>query len=397
MNKKKIVFLSGTRAEFGKLKPLIKSLDLNPKYEVHLFVTGMHMLEKYGGTAREILNEFSNVYLYNNQAFAPQMDTVLSNTTYGFGHYIRDEVKPDLIIVHGDRVEALAGAIVGAFNNILVAHIEGGEISGTIDELIRHSVSKLSHIHFVANAQNKQRLIQMGEKDENIFVLGSPDIDIMFSKNLPNLEYVLNHYDISFKEYAIIIYHPVTTESHEISKNVKEFVDAVIESKLNYVVIYPNNDSGSNIIFEEYKRLDGLPEFKLFPSIRFENFLVLLKNCKFIVGNSSTGIREAPIYAIPSINIGTRQQNRFYHSSILNVNENKEMILQSVIEAINSTHNHTKNYFFGNGQSANNFLNVLEKKDFWNTKIQKQFIDIKSDSSLMTKSNNSNKLIFTEL
>ena len=373
--KKKIIILSGTRAEYGKLKPLLKAIDKDSRYEVHLFVTGMHMLEKYGGTAREVLREFSNVYMYNNQAFGSRLDIVLSNTIYGFSHYV-SEINPDLIIVHGDRAEALAGAIVSSFNNILVAHIEGGELSGTIDEIIRHSISKLVHIHFVANEQAKKRLIQMGEKKESIYVIGSPDIDIMFSDDLPSKEDVLKHYEIEFDEYAILMYHPVTTELEKLGNNVKELVDAVIESKLNYVVIYPNNDPGSNIILNEYERFNNIPNFKLFPSIQFEKFLVLLKNCKFIIGNSSVGIREAPIYSVPTINLGSRQKNRFHHESIFNIDENKDLILDSINQVIKNSSKFSPSYFFGKGESATKFKNVLEKKIFWKTKTQKQFLDL---------------------
>lgn len=373
--KKKIVFLSGTRAEFGKLKPLISAISDDPSYEVHLFVTGMHVLEKYGGTAREILRNFSNVYLYNNQTFASRMDIVLSNTVYGLSHYI-SEIKPELIVVHGDRVECLAGAIVGCFNNILVAHIEGGEVSGTIDELIRHSVSKLAHIHFVANEQAEKRLIQMGEEKENIYIIGSPDIDIMYSENLPTKEDVFKHYSIEFDEYAIFIYHPVTTEIERLPENIKETVDAVIDSKLNYITIYPNNDSGSEIILKEYERLRDLHNFMIFPSIRFESFLVLLKNCKFIIGNSSIGIREAPIYSIPTINIGNRQNNRFRYESIFNIEENKDLILNVINNITKKSYNFPPSNFFGKGQSTKKFVDVLSKKKLWKTKIQKQFIDI---------------------
>jgi len=258
------------------------------------------MLEKYGSTAHEILKDFSNVYMYNNQAFGTRMDVVLGNTVHGFSHYI-SEVKPDLIMVHGDRVEALAGAIVGSFNNILVAHIEGGELSGTIDELIRHSITKLSHLHFAANMEAQKRLIQMGERSDSVYVTGSPDIDVMFSKDLPSLREVRRDYKVDFKKYAVLIYHPVTTELDKISRNVKAVVDAAMQSGINYIVIYPNNDPGSEIIFKEYERFKGDKRFLVFPSIRFERFLVLLRNCEFIIGNSSVGIREAPLYGVPPL------------------------------------------------------------------------------------------------
>ena len=373
-NKRKIVFLSGTRADYGKLKPLIKAANEDPEFDVHVFVTGMHMLEKYGGTAREVLQEIWNVYLYNNQAFGSRMDIVLSNTIYGFSHYI-SEINPDLIVIHGDRVETLAGAIVGSFNNIIVAHIEGGELSGTIDELTRHSVTKLAHIHFVANEDAKKRLLQMGEIEKSIYIIGSPDIDTMFSKTLPKKENVFKYYGIDFNEYAILLYHPVSTEIGKMASSAKEVVDAAIESNQNFVVVYPNNDPGSEVIFEEYKRFEGLKNFRVFPSIRFEKFLVVMKNCKFIIGNSSAGIREAPIYSIPTINIGSRQNNRFHHESIFNVEEKKELILEKIRNISSTTFNFSPNYFFGDGNCTPKFMKALEEEHLWETSTQKQFID----------------------
>ena len=208
---KKIVFLSGTRADFGKIKSLIQILENHQEFEPYIFVTGMHLMEKYGYTFIEIERcNFSNVHAYSNHTNETTMDLTLAKTIEGFSEYIKI-INPDLIIVHGDRVEALAGAIVGSLNNILVAHIEGGEVSGTIDELIRHSVSKMSHIHYVSNHEAKKRLLQMGEMESSIKVIGSPDVDIMFSNNLPSLDEVKNYYEIYFKDYGIAMFHPVTT------------------------------------------------------------------------------------------------------------------------------------------------------------------------------------------
>ena len=241
MNNKKIVFLTGTRADFGKLKPLIEKIENSTLFECYVFVTGMHTLSKYGSTFTEVQKEgYKNVFVYMNQTHTSDADVNLSNTITGFSNFVK-EIKPDLIVIHGDRIEALAGAIVGAFNNILVSHIEGGELSGTIDEIIRHTVTKLSHLHFVANDEAKTRLLQMGESENSVFVIGSPDIDVMKSKNLPSIKEVKNHYDIIFTNYAILVFHPVTTELDSLKEQISQLVNAVIQSKRNYVVIYPNN------------------------------------------------------------------------------------------------------------------------------------------------------------
>lgn len=218
MKSRKVVFLTGTRADYGKLKSLMCEIKRHKEFELHIFVTGMHMLSKYGSTYMEVEKDgFDNIYKFVNTKINQGMDITLSNTILGFSNYV-SEYQPDLIVVHGDRVEALAGAIVGALNNIKVAHIEGGEVSGTIDESIRHAITKFAHIHLVSNEEAKKRIIQLGEREDSVFVIGSPDIDIMFSDFLPTLEEVKEHYDIEFEEYGILMYHPVTTELDKLKK-----------------------------------------------------------------------------------------------------------------------------------------------------------------------------------
>jgi len=375
MNRKKIVFLTGTRADFGKLKSLIQITQKSDKFDVHIFATGMHLNPLYGATVDEIEKSgFKNIYKFINHDDIEHMDRTLAKTIDGFSHYVK-LINPDLIVVHGDRVEALAGAIVGSLNNILVAHIEGGEISGTVDELIRHAVSKLAHIHFVANEEAKRRLIQMGEIKESIFVIGSPDLDLMNSKNLPSIEEAKKYYDIEFKNYAIAMFHPVTTEYDKIQKYAENFVDALIESKLNYIIIYPNNDLGSIEILNEYKRIEKNKNFKIFPSIRFEYFLVLLKNAKFIIGNSSAGIREAPYYNVPSIDIGTRQNNRAKIDSIIHCDYKKEDILYAIEKVKNLKLNKIQKNYFGEGNSDKLFFKIINSNKIWDVSCQKQFCD----------------------
>jgi UDP-N-acetylglucosamine 2-epimerase (hydrolysing) len=373
---KRILFVTGTRADYGKIKPLMQEVLGVKEYELHIFVTGMHMLSKYGSTHIELEKDgFKNLYKYINQTDSTSMDLILSNTILGISNYV-NEYEVDLIVVHGDRVEALAGAIVGALNNIRVAHIEGGEVSGTIDESIRHAVSKFSHLHFVANEEAKRRLIQLGEVANNIYIIGSPDIDIMLSNKLPGFREVQRKYDIHFDDYGILMYHPVTTEVNEIKSKIKEVVDAVNQSNRNYIVIFPNNDSGSRDIIQEYQRLAGNDKFKIYPSVKFEYFLTMLKCSKFIIGNSSAGIREAGIYHIPAIDIGSRQNGRYSKSDqgILHTKEAKAEIL----DCIQSIRNHTvtEHNEFGDGNSSKRFIEILRGQDIWDCEIQKKFIDV---------------------
>lgn len=373
--KKRIVFITGTRADYGKIKTLIKGLNDNPLFEIYVFVCGMHLLDQFGSTYKEVIKDnYRNTYVAYGLLPTYNTSNNLGNTIIHLSGYI-ENVRPEMIVVHGDRIEALAGAIVGALHNIYVAHIEGGEISGTIDESIRHAISKFSHLHFVCNKEAKKRLIQLGEDKNQIYIIGSPDIDVMLSTDLPDISYVKRHYDINYDKYAILMYHPVTTEYKQIGLNVKAVVDAVIKSKKNYIVVYPNNDLGFEIILNEYQRLNNNNKIKIFPSLRFEYFLTLLKNAEFIIGNSSAGIREAGIYGIPAIDLGTRQYGRYnlkFSKNIQHVFENAEDILL----AISKVNRYRRiEYIFGKGNSTELFCNIMEKIDFKNIAIQKKFID----------------------
>ncbi|CEN91387.1 UDP-N-acetylglucosamine 2-epimerase [[Clostridium] sordellii] len=375
---KKIVFLTGTRADYGKLKSLMKKVEESENFDLHVFVTGMHMLKKYGSTYHEVEKDgFKNIYKHINQksSSSHQMDIALSNTIVGLSNYC-DEIKPDMIVVHGDRLEALAGAIVGAFNNIKVMHIEGGEVSGTIDESIRHSITKMSHFHLVANEEAKKRIIQLGEKEETIFVFGSPDIDIMYSSSLPSIEEVKEKYEIKFENYSILMYHPVTTEVDKLEANIKQVVDAVINSGKNYVVIYPNNDNGSDVILKEYERFRENDRFEIYPSMRFEYFLTLLKECEFIIGNSSSGIRESCVYGKMSIDIGNRQKGRYDEniSNIINIYENIDEITNAIKKVGNIKVKPISH--FGSGNSDEQFLKIISSDEIWKENIQKKFIDV---------------------
>lgn len=378
MNKINILFLTGTRADFGKLKSLIQITQDSDLYNVHIFATGMHMNTKYGKTVDEIFKAgFKNIFQFINHDTVEHMDRILAKTIDGLSHYIA-EISLDLIVVHGDRVETLAGAIVGSLNNIRVAHIEGGEISGTIDELIRHAVSKMSHIHFVANDQAKQRLIQLGELKESIFVIGSPDLDLMNPSNLPSINQVKDYYDILFDEYSIAMFHPVTTEYEKIHIYAHNFIEALKKSNKKYILIYPNNDLGSLEILKEYSDLENNKNFKIFPSLRFEYFLVLLKHASFIIGNSSAGVREAAYYSVPAIDIGTRQFNRVKNISIIHTDYETNSILSAIEELSHkkSKLSEPQELIFGSGNSDKLFFELLNSGVLWKIERQKQLQEV---------------------
>jgi UDP-N-acetylglucosamine 2-epimerase (hydrolysing) len=372
---RRVVFLTGTRADFGKLKPLMARLQADPAFDVHVFVTGMHMLSKYGYTCEEVERSgFRQVHRYINQNANDSMDHVLAKTISGLSDYVH-EIAPALLIVHGDRVEALAGATVGALNNVLIGHVEGGEVSGTVDELIRHAVSKLSHVHFAANEHARRRLIQLGEQSPSVHVIGSPDIDVMNTDSLPNIDEVRRHYEIPFARFGLLAFHPVTTEVDDMRRQARLLVDQVIASERNYVVIYPNNDHGCDYILEAYERLHGLQRFRVFPSMRFEYFLTTLKHADFMIGNSSAGVREAPHFGVPALNLGSRQNKRVMCPTVIDV----PMEALAIAQALKSVEQvpRTASAMFGDGNSASRFHDILRSDTFWETPTQKYFVDRK--------------------
>lgn len=371
---KKIIFLTATRADYGKLKKIIMSTQMLKNFKAYVFVTGMHNLKSYGNTYQQLeIDKIKNITRFFNQSLGDNRSEVLSKTAAGFSKYIK-AIKPDLVVVHGDRVEPLTCSIVCCLNNVKIAHFEGGEISGTIDETFRHSISKLCNIHFVTNVVAKKRLIQMGEQRDNIFITGSPDVDLMLSKELPTLHDTKLRYDINFKSYALAIFHPVTTDIKNLKKNILNFIKALKLSNEKYVLIFPNNDLGSELIIKQYKKIKN-KNIKIFPSLRFESYLTLLKNSKFIIGNSSSGIMEAPYFGTPTINVGDRQNNRAKLKSIFNCGYDSNVILR-IISKYKNNKRYKAQFYFGSGKSDKKIMNILKSKSIWKIKNQKQFREI---------------------
>ena len=357
------------------MKPLMEAVEGHPDFECSLAVTGMHLMPQYGLTAAQIFRDgFKGIHTFTNQEPGKPVrrDHVVADTIRGLSSII-ELIKPDMLIVHGDRAETLAGAICGSMNLVLTAHVEGGEISGTIDELIRHAVSKLAHIHFVSTKESRKRLLQMGESEQSIHIIGSPNIDIMLSDKLPEIQTVRDHYNIIFENYIILLYHPVAFELDGLESRINRILDMIKESGRSCLTIFPNNEPGSEIIINAYQKRTHDNWMRLLPSMRFEYFLTLLKHAEGIIGNSSCGIHEAPVYGIPTVNLGTRQKNRFHHKSIINVPET-EQALNTTLSRLENTAGENSLHF-GDGNSFQRFISLLTGNDIWKSSMEKQFND----------------------
>lgn len=367
-----LLFVTGTRADFGKLEPLA-SAARDAGFDVSFFVTGMHLMERYGLTKLEVQKTPGIVsYEFMNQRAGDPQDTILAKTVLGFSDFVAEQ-KPDLVIVHGDRVEALACALVCATNYVRCAHIEGGEVSGTIDEIFRHCNSKLANYHFVSSENAGKRVQALGEPADSIYVIGSPELDFHSKPSGVTLEEVKARYDIGFDDYGICVFHPVTSEADQMGAQARALYGQLQASGKNFVLILPNNDPGSEAIFDIINALPS-DQFRAIPSMRFAHFSELMKNASVMVGNSSAGVREVPFLGVPSLDVGSRQTNRAQAPSVHNAAATDEIAIREFL-----TNQWGKRYephtAFGEGNATERFVTTLQNPEFWQSGLQKEFVD----------------------
>jgi len=375
MNSRRLLFVTGTRADFGKLEPLARCAQ-TLGFQIGFFVTGMHMMAKYGETRLEVRRFVgADFFEYVNQREGDPQDLVLSKTILGFSDFVHEH-RPDLVVIHGDRIEAFGCAIVCALKGIRSAHIEGGEVSGTIDESLRHCNTKLCASHFVSSDAARNRVLMLGEAPERIFVIGSPELDVHSAPSGVPISEVFSRYDISFKDYGIVAFHPVVCEEETIGLQAEALFDALISTKRNFVVISPNNDPGNEKIFMAFDRLP-LTHFRILPSMRFNYFSELMKNAAVFIGNSSVGVREAPFLGLPSLNIGTRQHNRSDNDLVSHSSAFDSSRIVAFIES-SWTRKNPGSHEFGRGNAAKKFAETILEERYWNLPMQKYFSDGRS-------------------
>lgn len=369
---RRLLFLTGTRADFGKMEPLA-SIAYQSGHTVTFFVTGMHMLERYGLTKFEVHRPgtFGVVEFLNQREGDPQ-DVVLAKTIVGLSDYLQ-EARPDLVVLHGDRIEALAGALVCATNGIFCAHVEGGEVSGTIDDMFRHCNTKLSSVHLVSSEEARRRVVRLGERPETVEVIGSPELDAHSQPTGIALTEVLDRYEIATEDYGICIFHPVTSERDTMGAQARALFSTLDESGRYFVVILPNNDPGADEIVAAIRDLPA-ERFRVLPSMRFLYFSELLRNARAMIGNSSAGVREAPFLGVPSLDIGTRQTRRASAASVFHASPFDQAAIRQFL-AQQWGERFERCAAFGQGKAAENFLALLRSGRFWAHPKQKYFAD----------------------
>lgn len=376
---RKVFVVTERRADFSRFKPILELISNDEDLDYDLVVTGIHLLDSYGKTINEIkeggFKVFKTVEMFNDSVdrdSGAEMTKALGRVTIGLVDAI-EESKPDIILSGFDIGANLAVSIAGAHMNIPVVHIQGGEVSGTIDESIRHAVSKFSHYHLVSNNDAKNRLIKMGEVPKHIFVVGCPSIDAMLSVNKSTPDEIKNKFDVDVKKkFFLVLQHPVTTELSDAKRQIKETLNAIKKSGVPSVLIYPNNDAGSQVIIEEIKNSN----IKYFPTLSLKDYVSLLSYTTALIGNSSSGIHETATFKVPTINIGTRQQGRLRPENLIDV-DYEEYEITGAINKILNDKIFQKNILYcenpyGDGNSSNRIIKILKKINIGNKVIQKR-------------------------
>jgi len=377
---RKISITTGTRSEYGILRPLIKAISNSKKLELCLIVTGTHLSKNYGMSINEIkkdgfkISEKFSMLPNGNTNY--HMSLNLAKGIEQFSKIFR-KIEPDINLVLGDRDEMLASTIAAYHMNIPNAHIHGGDKSkGGIDEYTRHAITKISNIHFAATKKSYTRIIKMGEDPKYVFHTGSPSIDEILTNKITSkiaLEKKYNRKLIGNE--IVLLYHPVTTQSDLSGKNIENILKAIVKFKQPIIIIGPNSDAGSKEIRKKLIEYSQKYNFiKFYNNFPRNDFLGLLNNTAMLVGNSSAGIIEASYFTIPVVNIGIRQSGREQGKNVINTNEKIINISRAINYAFkNKIHRKpSKVRIYGNGTSSKKIVNILEKIKLDEKLIQKQ-------------------------
>lgn len=368
--KRKICVISGTRADYGIQKPLIQKILKSRSAELQLIVTGMHLQKEFGETVKEIILDkipiSAKVYLKTSRKTGKMAQEVGEEIIEFNKIFLR--LKPDIVLVLGDRGEMLAGAIAANYLNIPVAHIHGGELSGHVDGVVRHAITKLSHLHFAATKLAQERIINMSEEKWRVYNFGAPGLDGILNQKLPSKDIIYEKYQLDQKSpFILMVQHPVLSEAKDSARQIKETLEALRTFNLPIIIIYPNSDEGHKEIIKTIEQIKN-NKVKVYKSIPHEDYLSLLKNTAVLVGNSSSGIIEAASFKTPVINIGSRQTGRECGANVIHVPYEQKRIAQEIKKILNKDEGYFRKLRilknpYGDGRASERIVKVLETID----------------------------------
>jgi GDP/UDP-N,N'-diacetylbacillosamine 2-epimerase (hydrolysing) len=379
-----IAIVTERRADYSRYRPILELIREDPELDYKLIVTGISLLKEHGNDIDVIrrdgfaIEAVLPMFAENAPDTGAEMVRAIGRVMPALANLF-EQLRPDVILSGFDIGANFAATVAGAHMNIPVAHIQGGEVTGSIDESLRHAMSKFAHLHFPATEESKQRLIRMGENPHNIFVVGCPSLDVVLGTPIISKEQVTGAHGLDpGRPYVVIVQHPVTTEVEQAGRQMAETLAAVASLNLQGVLIYPNNDAGAQRIITEINK----SAIKIVRSLPAEGFVNLVRHAAALVGNSSSGIHETASLGVPTVNIGTRQQGRERGRNVLDVGNDRDAIREALLTAL---HDETFKAVvdrrinpYGDGRAAVRIVHILRTVSLDNL-IQKRFYDATSD------------------
>lgn len=330
-----IAVITGTRADYGLLKPVMQAISEHPDLQLKVVLTGMHLDPAFGNSGQLVYADgfpvFAEVAIETRGDNAAGMALSVGQAIQGMTPVL-ERMQPDVVVVLGDRTEILGAGIATAYLNIPLAHIHGGDKSrGGLDESARHCLSKLAHIHFPATAASAERIRKMGEEEERIFVTGAPCLDTILHQPLLERAELEKALGIPLaSEYALLVQHAVSTEPELAVDQFEATVQALRALEVPTVIIYPNSDAGGRQLIQRIEVLEAEAQFAAFPSLPHATFLSLMAHCSFMLGNSSSGVIESSSFKVPVIDLGIRQEGRERAANVVSAPHDREAIKAAV-------------------------------------------------------------------
>jgi GDP/UDP-N,N'-diacetylbacillosamine 2-epimerase (hydrolysing) len=377
---RKIAIITGSRGEYGYIRPIVREILRRPGMDYEIVVTNLHLLPEFGYSVEELKRDGFKISDQIYMALDGYTQATMSKSLGIFLMGVTDSLlrlKPDIVLLAGDRGEQLMAAVAAAHMNIPVAHIQAGELSGNIDGMTRHAIARYAHIHFASNADAAERLRKSGEQEFRIFLTGAPQLDELVNGEYAPREELERMYRIDPDQPLVLfVQHSVTEEYDQATRQFQETLEAVCELKHQTIIVFPNNDAGSEQgrqIIERYHR----PFIRVERTLPRRLYLGLMRMASVMVGNSSSGLIEAPIFDLPAVNVGTRQRDRFRGPNVLDVATDRESIKEAITRALDpafrrALRSEHANPYMGDGLVAQRIVDILEQVEIDEKLIKKQ-------------------------
>lgn len=379
MVKKKIAYISGTRADFGLMTPILRAIEKSKKLDLQVYATGMHLMPEFGKTIQHVKKEFPSAKTIEAR-FETDDRLGIAKFTGNFLEklvQIFSKNRPDFVLTLGDRTEMLCTAMACLYLGIPTGQVHGGERTSTVDEIARHAITKLSHLHFPATEESARRIEKMGEDKWRIHIVGAPALDMILNEKLPTREGLFKKLGLDpAKKVILVTQHPVSEEVEDADVQMEETMAAVKKFNLPVVITYPHADAGGRKIIEIIEKEKNNPLFHVFPSLEYKQFLALEREAAVWVGNSSGALIESSSFKTPVVNVGTRQIGRQRGDNVIDVGYNRKEIENAVDKSFNDSAylkrlKKIKNPW-GNGKTGPRIAKILENLNINHRLLTKQ-------------------------